>query len=364
MELNEQDILRYDRQLPLIGVNGQKKLKSTAVLCVGAGGLGAPVLQYLCAAGIGTLGIVDGDQVELSNLPRQVLFKTSDLGQSKVIAAKNTLKSQNPDTHLILFNEFLSAHNAQSMIEPFDIIVDCTDNYKARYVINDACIALKKPLVSASIHQFQGQCSVFNAHDGPCYRCLYKIPPPPELTPNCAQAGVLGVLPSMLGSIQACETIKLALSMGDTLSSRLLCVDLLTVKITEYTVQKNPHCPACHDHQSSTHLFSEAAPFDPITEITPQELSRWLSNPQENLLLLDVRDPGEYDIRPIDGSQLIPLEQLTEKGKTLLHASRIVVYCQRGTRSKQAASLLLQQGCTAVYSLKGGIINWIEQRQT
>ena len=199
MKLNQQDILRYNRQLPLIGVNGQEKLKSTAVLCIGAGGLGAPVLQYLTAAGIGTLGIVDGDQVELSNLQRQVLFKTSDVGQSKAHAAENTLKALNPNTRFVVFDAFLTANNAHQIIESFDIIVDCTDNYKARYLINDHCIALKKPWVSASIHQFQGQCSVFNVNGGPCYRCLYETPPPAELTPNCAEAGVLGVLPGLLG---------------------------------------------------------------------------------------------------------------------------------------------------------------------
>lgn len=365
MKLNQQDILRYCRHFPLIGVDGQEKLKSSAILCIGAGGLGAPVLQYLTAAGVGTLGIVDSDQVELSNLQRQVLFKMTDVGQSKVRSAESTLKAINPNTHFVIFDEFLTVNNADHIIQSFDIIVDCTDNYQARYLINDVCVALKKPLVSASIHQFQGQCSVFNVSNGPCYRCLYETPPPKELAPNCALAGVLGVLPGLLGSIQASEAIKLALSLGESLSGRLLCIDLLSMTTKEYILEKNPDCPACHDHQLSADLFIEDPSSDPISEITPQQLSDWLNQPTKEIFLLDVREASEHAAYHIEGSQLLPLTQLTEKIETLKietlpHLSSIVIYCQSGSRSKQAATLLLQHGYTDIYCLKGGITSWIQ----
>ncbi len=360
MELNANEISRYARHFPVIGKAGQLKLKATAILCIGAGGLGAPVLQYLAASGVGTIGIVDGDCIELSNLQRQVLFTTDEIGQAKSTCAKKRINASNPEVKVIEYNHFITTDNADTIIKDFDIIVDCTDNYKTRYLVNDACAKLKKPLVSASIYQFAGQCSVFNKGTGPCYRCLYPEPPPSELVPNCALGGVLGVLPGLLGSIQAGEAIKLALDIGQSLSGRLLTFDMLNVTSKEYKVTKNDDCPCCQQGQSSEALFTTTDEKTTMTEITVKDLYQQLEKTNPTVFLLDVREPYERDICTI-GGLLIPLAQLKEQLQQLPNDQQIVIYCKAGARSQKAAKLLHEHGYQNATSLQGGILQWIEE---
>lgn len=350
-------IERYARHLPLFGQAGQQQLLCAKVLCVGAGGLGAPVLQYLAAAGIGTLGIVDGDQVEISNLQRQVIFNEQDIGKNKAQQAASHLQAFNYELQTKVYPEFIRQENAEIIAKDFDIIIDATDNYRTRYLLNDVAVKLKKPLISASIYQFQGQCSVFNYQNGPCYRCLYEVPPPAELVPNCALGGVLGVLPGLLGSIQATEAIKIILNLGDSLSGRLLMLDALTMTTRELRIIKNPDCPCCYHQESAEKLFNENSSAH-VTEIDAKTLAKQINSSE--IILLDVREPYEREICHLGGIH-IPLNQLEMRLSELPKNKHIICYCKAGTRGRNAAKWLLKKDFQSVSNLQGGILSWIDQ---
>lgn len=350
---------RYSRHfsLPMIGKEGQQKLTKARVLCIGAGGLGSPVLQYLAAAGIGTLGIVDDDRVELSNLQRQVIYTEADLGLKKVDCAKARLQAVNSAIIIETYLEKLTVSNAFSLLESYDIVVDCTDNFAARYLINDVACQLKKPHVSASVYQFEGQCSVFTAEHGPCYRCLY--PEPPLFAQNCAEGGVLGAVCGLLGTIQAIEVIKLILNIGQPLVGRLLTLDALTLQMREYTLKRNPDCVTCQGKTSFIHLprYQETCMQEKtVPEITVSEVLA-LRDQKADFLILDVREPAEYEAANI-GGKLIPLAQLPERIGELDRNQLIVVHCRSGGRSRKAVEFLMSEGFTQVKNLKGGITAW------
>lgn len=355
--ITPKQIERYARQLPLFGQAGQQRLLNAKVLCIGAGGLGSPALQYLAGAGIGTIGIVDGDNVELSNLQRQVIFNEADVGANKAIRAADHLRTLNHEINTIVFAEYLNEKNAETIINDFDLIIDGSDNYRTRYLLNDVTVKLKKPLISASIYQFQGQCSVFNYQDGPCYRCLYEEPPS-ELVPNCAVGGVLGVLPGLLGCIQATEAIKIILNQGDVLSGRLLILDALSMTTREFRITKNADCPCCHEGQSANDFFNEQNNELALIAIDAKTLATKIHD--DHILLLDVREPYERDICDIGGIH-IPLAQLTMQLNQLPQDKQIICYCKSGARSRRAAQLLLNNGFHDVRYLQEGIIAWIEQ---
>jgi molybdopterin/thiamine biosynthesis adenylyltransferase/rhodanese-related sulfurtransferase len=359
----QDEFIRYSRHftLPGVGMAGQEKLKAARVLCVGAGGLGSPLLQYLAAAGIGTIGIIDNDIVDLSNLQRQILYTNDDLGLQKVEVAKKKLVSLNPHIDIKIYNEQLTHSNALSIIQNYDIVADGTDNFAARYLVNDACFHLKKPNVYASIFQFEGQCSVFNAENGPCYRCLYDAPPPPGLMPNCAEGGVLGVLPGIMGTIQALEVVKLILKIGDPLIGRLLTFDALAMRFQEYKVQQYPDCRLCIHQQNFTDLpYHEAASCNvvesEVSEISVQELWQ-LSQQQANYTLLDIREPYEQQICNL-GGQLIPLASLSSQLAKLDKNKSYIAYCRSGHRSYEAVKIMKRAGFISVKNLKGGILAW------
>lgn len=360
MPLSPQEILRYSRHFPVIHMAGQQQLKQAKVLCVGAGGLGSPVLLYLAAAGIGTLGMVDHDVVEISNLQRQVLFDAQDLGLSKALCAQQKLQAQNPLIEIKAHYCRLTQENAEHILADYDLIVDGSDNYLTRYLINDICHVQSKPLVSASIFQFQGQISVFNYNNGPCYRCLYPAPPPAELVPNCAVGGVLGVLPGIIGTLQATEAIKLILKIGQSLSGRLLTVDALTMQFKDYEIRRDPHCPLCQHGQFSHSLFTKTVTEMAITEIEPQQLADWLQQNPESFKLLDVREPYERELCHIGGEH-IPLGELHPAQLNWDKQQPLVVYCKMGGRSLKAAQLFQDAGYEKVYSLKGGIVAWAQK---
>ncbi len=362
MKLTKAEIPRYARHFPVIGIEGQERLKEAKVLCIGAGGLGSPVLQYLCAAGVGTVGIVDDDSVSMSNLHRQILFNESDIGQPKVRCAYDHLHAQNPHIQIHAYEQRLQKDNAKTLVEPYDIIVDGCDNYQTRYLINDISFLLKKPLVSGSIFQFQGQIGVFNYQDGPCYRCLYAEPPPSELSPNCDISGVLGVLPGIIGSIQAAEVIKLITGKGKPLVDRLLQVDVLNMQFKEYIVQKNINCPLCARQELSYDLFKEpeSQSADLGLEIEPQLLSAWLHDPTRKIYLIDVREHYERVICNI-GGELMPSGEFDPHALCAGKNTPIVLYCKMGSRSESIARLLKSRSYQEVYYLKGGILAWIDQ---
>lgn len=347
---------RYKRHLllPEVGITGQNKLGAARIVCIGAGGLGAPVLSYLAAAGIGTLGIIDHDMVELSNLQRQVIYQTADITQRKVDAAKAHLQAQNPDITIITHPIKLTANNASTLLAPFDLIIDCTDNFAARYLINDTCRQLKKPNISASIYQFEGQCTLFAADEGPCYRCLYPSPPPEHWMPSCSNAGVLGILPGLLGMLQATEACKYILQIGQSLQGRLLCVDALRLQFREFMIEQNPNCPLCGQQGNFTTLphYKENDCMNKIEEITVQELVD-LRNQHANFMLLDVREPAEYDNYNLGGT-LIPLGQLSDRMQELDPNQLIIVHCKSGGRSSRAVDFLNQSGFKNAKNLKGG----------
>jgi len=366
MELNNDEIRRYSRHLilPDVGLGGQKKICSTSVLCIGAGGLGSPIAMYLAAAGIGKLGILDFDSVDFSNLQRQIIHGTADVGRPKTQSAKDTIQRINPNVEVVLHNTRISSANALDLIRPYDIVVDGTDNFPTRYLTNDACVLLKKPNVYGSIFRFEGQASVFYAAHGPCYRCLYSEPPPPGLVPSCAEGGVLGVLPGIIGSIQALETIKLILGTGDPLIGRLVLFDALKLQFRELKLEKDPDCPLCGRHPSVTELIDYEAfcgigsePSYDGAEITAQELKgEWDRNP--DLLVIDVREPHEYEIAHIDGAVLIPLGQLPDRLGELDGHREVVTHCHHGARSLKALEILKAAGFSKVRSLRGGIDAW------
>jgi adenylyltransferase/sulfurtransferase len=368
--LSHEELLRYSRHLtlPEVGLAGQSKLKQSRVLIVGAGGLGSPAALYLAAAGIGTLGIVDFDLVDRSNLQRQILHGTSGIGTAKTESARARLHDVNPHTVVETFPERLSSANALDILKRFDVIVDGSDNFPTRYLVSDACVLLGKPNVYGAVFRFDGQVSVFSTADGgPCYRCLYAEPPPPDLVPSCAEGGVLGVLPGIIGSLQALETIKLITGVGTTLVGRLLLFDGRRMQFRELALEKDPDCPACGARPSVTALIDYEA-FCGVgvvggggngagVEITPQELRRERGK-KPNLLLLDVREPREAEIARIEGSQLIPLRELPRAIPQLPAHAEIVTFCHHGPRSLKARELLKGAGFANVRSLAGGIDAW------
>ena len=365
-KLSHEEILRYSRHLilPDVGVEGQKKLKAARVLLVGAGGLGSPAALYLAAAGVGTLGIVDFDVVDKTNLQRQVLHGTSTVGMPKLESAKQRIHDLNPNVRVETFETRLTAENALDIIREFDIVADGTDNFPTRYLVNDACVLLGKPNVYGSIFRFEGQASVFYAKQGPCYRCLYSEPPPPGLVPSCAEGGVLGVLPGIIGSIQAMETIKLILGVGEPLIGRLVLFDALKLQFRELKLAKDPECPVCGTHPTITELIDYEAfcgigaePSYDGAEITAQDLkAEWDRSP--DLLVIDVRESHEYEIAHIDGAVLIPLAELPTRLGELDGHREIVTHCHHGARSLKALEILKAAGFSKVRSLRGGIDAW------
>ena len=368
-KLSQEESKRYGRHLimPEVGLDGQMKLKTSSVLMVGAGGLGSPLGLYLAAAGIGRIGIVDFDVVELSNLQRQILHSTGDVGRLKLESAKERIAAVNPHVHVETYQTRLTSENALEILKGYDVVVDGTDNFPTRYLVNDACVLLKKPNVYGSIFRFEGQASVFYAEKGPCYRCLYSEPPPPGLVPSCAEGGVLGVLPGIIGTIQATETIKLLIGIGTPLIGRLLLLDALAMQFRELKLRKNPDCPICGEHPTISHLIDYEA-FCGITplatnreslrefEITVDELKKKLDN-GDDVFVLDVREPHEFRIVNING-HLIPLNELPQRVNELDSSKEIVVLCHHGMRSAHAVDFLKQVGFKNVKNLVGGIDQW------
>jgi sulfur-carrier protein adenylyltransferase/sulfurtransferase len=369
--LSNDEILRYSRHLimPEVGMEGQLKLKAAKVLCIGAGGLGSPVAMYLAAAGVGTIGIVDFDVVDFTNLQRQIIHSTADVGRKKLDSAAETLEGINPFVDVRKFETRLSSENALELFRDFDIIIDGTDNFPTRYLVNDACVLTGKPNVYGSIFRFEGQASVFAVKDGPCYRCLYPEPPPPGMVPSCAEGGVLGILPGLVGVIQATEAIKLILGQGEPLIGRLLLVDALGLNFRELKLRKNPDCPACGKNPSVTKLIDyqefcgirgeEKPATAAVPEIQPQELKRRLDR-GDDLFILDVREPNEYQICNL-GGYLIPLGDLPKRVHELDSSREIVAHCKMGGRSAKAVDFLRQAGFKKIWNLAGGINAWAEK---
>ncbi len=374
MQLSNDEIRRYSRHLilPEVGLAGQKKIKAASVLCIGAGGLGSPITMYLAAAGIGKIGIVDFDTVDFSNLQRQIAHGTEDVGRPKAISAKETIASINPNVEVVIHNTRISAENALDLIRPYDIVVDGTDNFPTRYLTNDACVLLKKPNVYGSIFRFEGQASVFAPHlGGPCYRCLYPEPPPPGMVPSCAEGGVLGVLPGIVGCIQATEILKLALGKGTSLINRLLLFNALDMKFRELKLRRDPSCPLCGDHPTIKELIDYEVfcgiPAQPAVtvgnpdEVTVQELKKALDDASLNIKAIDVREPDEYEIAHIEGVPLLPLSQLQERFTELDPNQTYYLSCKAGVRSLKALGFLREQGYKYLKSVKGGIGAWSDE---
>ena len=369
--LSNDEILRYSRHLimPEVGMEGQQKLKAAKVLCIGAGGLGSPLALYLTAAGVGTLGIVDFDVVDYTNLQRQIIHSTADVGRKKLDSAAEKLKAINPYINLRTFDTRLTSANALELFREFDIIADGTDNFPTRYLVNDACVLTGKPNVYGSIFRFEGQASVFATEEGPCYRCLYPEPPPPGLVPSCAEGGVLGILPGLVGVIQATETIKLILGQGDPLIGRLLLVDALGMKFRELKLRKSPDCPVCGTNPTITQLIDynefcgirgeEAPVASDVPAITVEELKQQLDS-KKDLFILDVREPHEYQICNLNG-YLIPLGDLPKRVHELDSSRDMVAHCRSGVRSGKAVTFLRQAGFKKVHNLTGGILAWADK---
>jgi adenylyltransferase/sulfurtransferase len=373
IDLSHDELLRYSRHLilPDVELDGQKRIREARVLLVGAGGLGSPTALYLAAAGVGTLGIVDFDTVDLSNLQRQVLHGTSDVGRPKIDSARDRIVDLNPHVVVETHRTPLTSANALEILAKYDIVVDGTDNFPTRYLVNDACVMLGKPNVYGSIFRFEGQASVFSSAEGPCYRCLFPHPPPPGLVPSCAEGGVLGVLPGLVGTIQATETLKLILGIGDTLSGRLLLIDTLGMRFHTVRVPRDPNCPACGTREITELVDYEAFCGMPggmvtkestngeMSEITPSELAKRLAA-HEEFTLIDVREPYEWQIGRIEGARLIPLGTLQDEISTLDSAKEIVVYCRSGKRSADAVRQLNAAGFRAT-NVTGGILRWSDE---
>ncbi len=368
--LTHEEIGRYSRHLimPEVGMEGQKKLKQASVLCIGAGGLGSPLAIYLAAAGVGRLGIVDFDIVDESNLQRQILHSTKDVGRSKLESAKDTLEQINPNVKVETHEIRLSSENALELFQNYDIIADGTDNFPTRYLVNDACVLSGMPNVYASIFRFEGQASVFAVPGGPCYRCLYPEPPPPGLVPSCAEGGVLGILPGLLGVLQATEVVKLILGQGQSLVGRLLLFDALAMKFRELKLRRNSECPVCGDSPQIRELIdyeefcgvlpaTDHVQADGVEEITALELQKEMKQGKD-IFLLDVRNPQEYEICQIEGSHLIPLGDLMARVHELDSARDIVAHCRSGARSAKAIEMLQQAGFRKLRNLQGGILAW------
>ena len=369
-QLSHAEVLRYSRHLllPEVGVSGQRKLKAARVLTIGAGGLGSPLSLYLAAAGVGTIGIVDFDAVDLTNLQRQIVHGTSTLGQPKLESAEARLTDLNPNVRIEKHELRLSSENALDIVREYDIVVDGTDNFPTRYLVNDACVLLGKPNVYGSIFRFEGQASLFYAKEGPCYRCIYSEPPPPGLVPSCAEGGVLGVLPGIIGSIQALETIKWIIGAGDSLIGRLVLFDALKLRFRELQLRKDPACPICGDNPSIHELIDYEAfcgigaePAYVGPEITAEALRLEMNQKGDSLVLIDVREPHEWDIAHIEGARLIPLGQLPERLGELDGHAEIVTHCHHGARSMKALQVLRGAGFGRVRSLAGGIDAWADR---
>ncbi|MGZ4825743.1 MAG: molybdopterin-synthase adenylyltransferase MoeB [Terriglobales bacterium] len=370
--LSKDEILRYSRHLimPEVGMDGQTKLKAAKVLCIGAGGLGSPLALYLAAAGVGTLGVVDFDVVDFTNLQRQIIHTTSDVGRPKLDSAAEKIKAINPFVEVRPFETRLTSANALDLFRQFDIVVDGTDNFPTRYLVNDACVLTGKPNVYGSIFRFEGQVSVFATEQGPCYRCLYPEPPPPGLVPSCAEGGVLGILPGLVGVMQATEAIKLILGAGDPLIGRLLLVDALAMKFRELKLRKNPDCPACGKNRTITKLIDynqfcgirgeeKPATESNLPEISVEELKR-RQDAGDDVFILDVREPHEYQICNL-GGYLVPLNDLPKRINELDSSREIVCHCKMGGRSAKAVDFLRQAGFTKVKNLTGGINAWADK---
>ncbi len=370
-DLTKDELSRYSRHLilPEVGEEGQRKLKAARVLCVGTGGLGSPLALYLAAAGVGTLGLVDFDVVDASNLQRQIIHSTADIGRKKLDSAAEKLEALNPNLNVVKHDTLLTSANALDILKDYDVIADGTDNFPTRYLVNDACVLLGKPNAYGSIFRFEGQASIFAAKDGPCYRCLYPEPPPPGLVPSCAEGGVLGVLPGLVGVIQATETIKLILAKGSSLIGRLLLVDSLNMRFRELKLRKNPECPVCGEHPTVTKLIDyqqfcgiapaaneENAVKNGIPQITVSELKQRI-DAGEAPFILDVREPFEYQIANI-GGRLIPQGEVPQRLSEIDRDREIVVQCKSGGRSQRIAEFLRQAGYPKVVNLAGGIIAW------
>jgi len=371
MDLNDSELRRYARQLilPEVGREGQKKIRAASVLCVGAGGLGSPLALYLAAAGIGRLGILDFDTVDLSNLHRQVLHGTEDVGRAKTESARDALARLNPEVEVVVHTTRLTRDNALELLCAYDVIADGTDNFPTRYLVNDACVLLGKPNVYGSVFRFEGQASLFAPHlGGPCYRCLYPEPPPPGSVPGCAEGGVLGVLPGIIGLIQATETLKLILGRGTSLLNRLLLFNALDMTFRELKIRRDPACPLCGSNPTITALMdynqfcglptSQSPSAMHSDEVSVQELKRALDNPASGIHVLDVREPDEYQIARIPGALLLPLSQLGQRWSELNPDQSYYLYCKSGVRSLRAVQFLRRLGFHQLKSVRGGIDAW------
>jgi adenylyltransferase/sulfurtransferase len=373
--LSPDETKRYSRHLimPEVGMEGQKRLKAASVLLIGAGGLGSPLGLYLAAAGVGRLGLVDFDVVDFSNLQRQVLHGTPDVGRPKLQSARDRLQAINPEVKVDLYETKLSSANAFDILKPYDLVIDGTDNFPTRYLVNDACVLLRKPNIYGSIFRFDGQASVFVPFQGPCYRCLYPEPPPSGEVPSCAEGGVLGILPGLIGCIQATEAVKLLLGQGSPLVGRLLLYDALQMSFREFKIRRNPKCPVCGDQPTVTKLIDyeefcgmrgqEAPAPMPAAgggEISPEELKQRLDR-GEKVFILDVRNPPEYDICRIAGSKLIPLPDLPVRLRELDAEQEMVVHCKSGMRSAKAIAFLREAGFHKLKNLTGGILAWAQK---
>jgi sulfur-carrier protein adenylyltransferase/sulfurtransferase len=374
VDLTNEEIRRYSRHLilPEVGLAGQRKIRNASVLCIGAGGLGSPIAMYLAAAGIGKLGIVDFDTVDYSNLQRQILHADADVGVSKADSAKASINALNPNVEVELYKTRISSENALDLIRPYDIVVDGTDNFPTRYLTNDACVLLKKPNVYGSIFRFEGQASVFAPHlGGPCYRCLYPEPPPPGMVPSCAEGGVLGVLPGIIGCIQATEILKLVLGKGSSLIGRLLLFNALDMKFRELKLRRDPKCPVCGENPTVTELidyeqFCGILP-EPVNpgqnpdEVTVEEMKKALETPSLGIRVIDVREPDEQEIARIAGVPLFPLSRWPQQFTELDPNTQIYIHCKSGKRSMKALEFLRQQGFKYVKSVQGGIEAWSDR---
>jgi adenylyltransferase/sulfurtransferase len=368
--LSHEEILRYSRHLiiPEVGVEGQRRLKDARVLMVGAGGLGSPIGLYLAAAGVGRLGIVEFDVVDETNLQRQILHGTKDVGRKKIESAQDRIRDVNPHVEVVAHETRLTSENALDIVREYDLVVDGTDNFATRYLVNDACVLLGKPNVYGSIFRFEGQSTVFCTKDGPCYRCLYPEPPPPGLVPSCAEGGVLGVLPGLIGVIQATETVKLLTGIGEPLVGRLLLVDALSMQFRTVRLRKDPRCPACGtreitkliDYEQFCGIGRGEDETEGVPALTPGDLAARLKR-GDDIDLVDVREPHEWDICRIEGARLAPLSSFVEAFRTLDSARDIVLYCKVGQRSAKAARQLQVAGFKRVWNLAGGIQRWSEE---
>ncbi len=375
IDFSNDEIARYSRHLimPEVTLDGQKRIKAASVLCIGTGGLGSPIALYLAAAGIGRLGLVDFDVVDFSNLQRQILHGTDDVGRKKLNSARDRIKAINPNVQVDLHDMMFRSENAMQVVQDYDIVIDGTDNFPTRYLSNDVCVLMKKPNIYGSIFRFDGQCTVFAPHlGGPCYRCMFPEPPPPGMVPSCAEGGVLGVLPGMIGVMQAIEAIKMIIGIGESLIGRLVSFDALKLRFKEFKIRKDPNCPICGDHPTIHELIdydqfcgipqadAEAAKELEVPTITATELKTKIDR-KEKFVLVDVREPFEYDISRISGSKLIPLGELPARLSELDSADEIVLHCKVGGRSAKALRILQEAGFRKLSNLQGGITAWSDE---